>query len=80
MVFRLLLVLLNFSFFLSLVSPIIFLVMAQCGCESWALRKNEERHLDAFEMNGLRKILRVSRTVSETNDCDVNQAKVRKEL
>jgi len=23
---------------------------ATCGCESWTLRKNEETHLDAFEM------------------------------
>jgi len=26
----------------------------------WTLRKNEETRLDAFEMKGLRKILRVS--------------------
>jgi len=26
-------------------------------CESWTLRKNEETHLDAFEMKGLRNIL-----------------------
>jgi len=30
------------------------------GCESWTLRKNEETRLEAFEMKGLRKILRVS--------------------
>ena len=30
------------------------------GCESWTLRKNEEIRLDAFELKGLRKILRVS--------------------
>jgi len=29
------------------------------GCESWTLRKNEETRLEAFEMKGLRKILRV---------------------
>ena len=28
--------------------------------QSWTLTKNEETHLDAFEMRGLRKILRVS--------------------
>jgi len=32
---------------------------AAYGCESWTLRKNEEIHLDAFEMKGLRKILQV---------------------
>ena len=34
-------------------------------CESWILRKNEETCLDAFEMKGLRKILRVSRTAKK---------------
>jgi len=34
--------------------------LATYGCESWTLRKNEETRLDAFEMKGLRKILRVS--------------------
>jgi len=29
-------------------------------CQSWTLTKNEETRLDAFEMKGLRKILRVS--------------------
>jgi len=35
---------------------------ATYGCESWTLRKNEETRLDAFEMKGLRKILRLSWT------------------
>jgi len=34
--------------------------VAMYGCESCTLRKNEETLLDAFEMKGLRKILRVS--------------------
>ena len=34
--------------------------VATYACESWTLRKNEEARLDAFEMKGLRKILRVS--------------------
>jgi len=33
--------------------------VATYGCESWTIRKNEETRLDAFEMKGLRKILRV---------------------
>jgi len=33
--------------------------VATYGCESWTLRKNEETRLHAFEMKGLRKILRV---------------------
>jgi len=38
------------------------------GCKSWTLRKNEETRLDAFEMKGLRKILRVSWTAKKTNE------------
>ena len=34
--------------------------VATYGCENWTLRKNEETRLDAFEMKGLRKILRIS--------------------
>ena len=37
-------------------------------CESWTLRKNEETHLEAFEMKGLRKILRVLWTAKKTNE------------
>ena len=33
--------------------------VATYGCENCTLRKNEETRLDAFEMKGLRKILRV---------------------
>jgi len=33
--------------------------VATYSCESWTLRKNEETRLDAFEMKGLRRILRV---------------------
>jgi len=40
---------------------------AKYGCESWTLRKNEETRLDASEMKGLRKILRVSWTAKKTN-------------
>jgi len=35
------------------------------GCESWTLRKNEETRLEAFEMKGLRKIVRVSWTTKK---------------
>jgi len=40
--------------------------VATYGCESWTLRKNEETHLDAFEMKELRKILWVSLTAKKT--------------
>jgi len=42
-------------------------LFAMYGCESWTLRKNEETHLDAFEMQWLRKILRVSWTAKKTS-------------
>jgi len=42
--------------------------VATYGCESWTLRKNEETRLDAFEIKGLRKILRVLWTVKKTNE------------
>jgi len=50
------------------------------GCESWTLRKNEETRLDAFEMKGLRKILRVSCTAKKTNEWVLNKAGVKREL
>jgi len=50
------------------------------GCESWTLRKNEETRLDAFEMKGLRKILRVSWTAKKTNEWVLKKAGVKREL
>jgi len=49
------------------------------GCESWTLRKNEETHLEAFDMKGLRKILRVSWTAKKTNEWVLNKAGVKRE-
>ena len=54
--------------------------IATYGCESWTLRKNEETHLDVFEMKGLRKILRVSWTAKKTNEWVLNKAGVKTEL
>jgi len=54
--------------------------VATYGCESWTLRKNEETRLDAFEMKGLRKILRVSWTAKKTNEWVLNNAGVKREL
>ena len=50
------------------------------GCESWTLKKNEEIRLDAFEIKGLRKILRVSWTAKKTNEWVLNEAGVKREL
>ena len=53
---------------------------AKYGCESWTLRRNEETCLDAFEMKGLRKILRVSWTAKKTNEWVLIKAGVKREL
>ena len=44
------------------------------------LRKNEETCLDAFEMKGLRRMLRVSWTAKKTNEWVLNKAGVKREL
>ena len=55
----------------SLVWPV-----ATYGCVSWTLRKNEETRLDAFEMKGRRRILRVLWTANKTNEWVLNKAGV----
>ena len=50
--------------------------VATYDCE----RKNEETRLDAFEMKGLRKILRVSWTAKKTNEWVLNKAGVKRGL
>ena len=47
---------------------------------AWTLRKNEDTRLEAFEMKGLRKILRVSWTAKKTNEWVLNKAGVKREL
>jgi len=54
--------------------------VATYGCESWALRKNEETRLGAFEMKGLKTILRVSWTAKKTNEWVINKDGVKREL
>jgi len=54
--------------------------VASYGCESRTLKQNEETHLDAFEMKGLRTILRVSWTAKKTNKLVLNKAGVKREL
>jgi len=62
-----------------LIKALVWLV-AMYGCESWTLRKNEETRLDASEMKGLRKILRVSWIAKKTNKWVLNKAAVNREL
>ena len=54
--------------------------VAMHGCENWTLRKNEETRLEAFEMKGLRKILRVSWTAKKINELVLNKTGVKREL
>ena len=50
------------------------------GCVSWTLRKSEETRLEAFEVKGLGKSLRVSRTANNTNEWVLNKAGLKREL
>jgi len=50
------------------------------GCESWTLRKNEETHLEDFDMKGLRKILHISWTAKKINEWVLNKAGVKREV
>ena len=54
--------------------------LATYGSESWTHRKNDKTRLDAFEMKGLRKILRFSWTAKKTNEWVLNKAGVKREL
>ena len=54
--------------------------VATYGCESWTLKNNEETRLDAFEIKGLKKIMRVSWTAKKTNEWVLNKAEVKREL
>ena len=57
------------------------LITEDCECTTeFRLKKNEEARLDAFEMKGLRKILRVSWTAKKTSEWVLNKAGVKKEL
>jgi hypothetical protein len=54
--------------------------VATYGSESWTVRKNEETRINAFEMKGLRQILRVSWTAKKTNEWVLEKAGVKREL
>jgi len=61
-------------------SAVLVWPIATYGCERWTLRKNEKTRLDAFEMKGLKKLLRVSWTTNKTNEWVLNKAGVKMEL
>ena len=48
-----------------LVKAVVFLVMY--GCESWTIKKDECRRIDAYELWWWRRLLRVPRTARRSN-------------
>jgi hypothetical protein len=50
------------------------------GCESWTLRKEEERRIEAFEMKCLRLIMKISWTEKRTNEWVLEAAGVERNL
>ena len=54
--------------------------VALYGCESWTLRKEEERRIEAFEMKCLRLIMRVSWIEKRTNEWVMEAAGVQRNL
>jgi len=70
---------LKLVYFIRLMKALVWPV-ATYGCESWTLGRNEGKRLEAFEMKGLRKILRVSWTAKKTNEWVLNKAGVKREL
>ena len=54
--------------------------VATYGCESWTLKKSDEDRVRAFEMKGLRRILRVSWTERKTNEWVLEKACASREL
>ena len=50
------------------------------GCESWAIKKRDEKRIEDFEMKCKRKILRVSWTQKNTNEWVLETAGVERDL
>jgi len=50
--------------------------VAKYGRKSWTLKKADEQHTEAFEMNGLRRVLRVSWRSRKTNTWVLDKAGV----
>jgi predicted transposase YbfD/YdcC len=54
--------------------------VAAYGCESWTIKKEEEKQLEAFEMKGLREIMRVHWTAKKTNEWVLENAHMQRQL
>ena len=56
-----------------LVKPMVFPVVTY-GCESWAIKKDEQRRIDAFELWCWRRPLRVPWTARRSYQCILNRS------
>ena len=54
--------------------------VATYGCESWTIKKSEERRIEAFEMKGLRQIMRVSWIAKKSNDWVLDETGTKRQL
>ena len=59
----------------SLIWPI-----ATYGCESWTIKKEDDDRIKAFEMKGLRRILRIPWTARKTNEWILETTNVNRSL
>ena len=59
----------------SLVRPVV-----SYGCESWTLKKSDEKRINFFEMKALRQLLRVSWTDKRSNDWLLQKAETKPHL
>ena len=55
-----------------LVKAMVFPVVMY-GCESWTIRKAEHQRIDAFELWGWRRLLRICWTARRSNQSIVNE-------
>ena len=56
-----------------LVKAIVFFPVIMYGCESWTMKKAEQRRIDAFELWCWRRLLRVSWTARRSNQSIVKE-------
>jgi hypothetical protein len=54
--------------------------VATYGCESWTIRKEDAKKIQAFEMKTLRKVLRIPWTAHRTNESVLKECDSKREL
>jgi len=50
------------------------------GCESWTLKKSDEKRINSFEVKALRQLLRMSWTDKRSNDWLLQKAETKPHL